>query len=127
MLLKHPVGTSSGLQITLPDPVLGDSELTNIRTKVRQAMDGTRYSFIRTPATKTLVFTLINLNKDKVQEFIDFLSSTAGEEIELVDYNNDSWQGYITTDPNEFQILGRKDGSCIEIATASFEFKGSKI
>lgn len=122
----HPYAAPT-LNIQLRNPELADSELINIRTQVRQAMSGDIHSFRRTPATRNLLLSFTELSKPKVQELIDFLTTSAGDEIQYTDYSAVVWRGYILTNPAEFATIGHKDSTCIEVSTITLEFKGSKV
>lgn len=122
----HPQAAPT-LTIDLRHPEKGDSELVENRVQVRQAMNGDLRSFKRTPVTRRLLLTFVELSKPKVQELIDFLTTSAGDEIKYTDYDAVVWRGWIITDPAEFSTQGRKDGTCVEVSTITLEFKGSKV
>ena len=122
----HPQAAPT-LTIDLRNPEKGDSELVENRVQVRQAMNGDLRSFIRTPPTRRLLLTFVELSKPKVDELIAFLTTSAGTEIKYTDYDAVVWRGWLITDPAEFSTQGRKGGTCVEVSTITLEFKGSKV
>lgn len=123
---QHPYASPT-LTINIRNPNLGDSLLVENRTQVRRAMNGDLRSFTRTPVTRRILLTFEELNKAKVQELIDFLTTAAGDEIKYTDYDSVVWRGWIITDPAEFSTQGSKGGTCVEVSTITLEFKGSKV
>ena len=122
----HPYAAPT-LTVNLRDPEKGDSLLVENRVQVRQAMNGDLRSFIRTPPTRRILLTFVELSKPKVTELIAFLTASAGAEIKYTDYDAVVWRGWIITDPAEFTTQGSKGGTCIEVSTITLEFKGSKV
>jgi len=123
---QHPYAAPT-LTINIRNPNLGDSLLVENRTQVRRAMNGDLRSFTRTPVTRRILLTFSELNKAKVQELVDFLTTAAGGEIKYTDYDSVVWRGWIMTDPAEFLTQGSKGGTCVEVSTITLEFKGSKV
>jgi len=123
---SHPY-IAPTLSINIRNPELANSELVGIRTQVRQSMSGALHSFRRTPATRNLLLSFTELSKTKVQELIDFLTTSAGDELRYIDYNAVVWRGYILTNPAEFTTDGKKGSTCIEVSSITLEFKGSKV
>ena len=123
---QHPYAAPT-LTVNIRNPDLGDSLLVENRTQVRRAMNGDLRSFTRTPVTRRLLLTFRELNKAKVQEIINFLTTAAGDEIKYTDYDAVAWRGWILTDPAEFTTQGSKGGTCVEVSTITLEFKGSKV
>jgi len=121
----HPYATPT-LTVSLRNPELGDSLLIENRVQVRQDMSGDLHSFRRTPVSRRLLLTFIELSKPKVQELIDFITTSAGDEIKYTDYDSVVWRGYIMN-PAEFTTIGRKNGTCIEVSTITIEFRGSQV
>lgn len=123
---QHPY-TSPTLTIELRNPDLSNSLLVENRVQVRRTMEGVLRSYIRTPVTHRLLLTLSEISKPKVQELINFLIASAGDEIKYTDYESVVWRGWLLTDPLEFTTVGTKDDTCIEVSTITLEFKGSKV
>ena len=121
----HPYPTTT-LTVSLRNPELGNSVLTENRVQVRQDMSGNLHSFRRTPASIHLLLTFTELSKPKVQELINFIVASAGDEIKYTDFDAIVWRGYIMN-PAEFTTIGRKGGTCIEVSTITIEFRGSQV
>ena len=122
----HPYVTPT-LTVDIRNPELNDSLLVENRVQVRRAMNGDLRSFIRTPPTRRLLLTFVELSKPKVDELIAFLTTSAGTEIKYTDYDAVVWRGWIITDPAEFSTQGQKGNTCIEVSSLTIEFNGSKV
>ena len=126
IVFAHPYAAPT-LTVNIRNPALNDSILVENRVQVRRAMNGDLRSYKRTPATTKLLLSFSELSKPKVQEIIDFLIASVGDEIKYTDYNAVVWRGWILTDPAEFTTQGTKGGTCVEVSTLTLEFNGSKV
>ena len=115
--------------IHLPSPEFGDSESLQLRAPVGVSMDGSFYSYIKTPIQKVLNMSFAGLTRFKMEEFVTFLIDNQGSQIKFVDVLGVTWQGYITTDPNEFTTDGRGRGTSElkEDSSINIVFEGEKI
>jgi len=120
----HPYATPT-LTLDLRNPELGNSEQLDLKTQFKITMDGEINSHRRTPMNQKLLLSWVNLTKAKIEEFITFLETSAGDEVRYTDHDANVWRGYILTNPldyvTETKIVW---GNCIEVYTANLEFQG---
>ena len=94
IVFAHPYAAPT-LTVNIRNPALNDSILVENRVQVRRAMNGDLRSFKRTPATRRLLLNFSELSKPKVQEIIDFLIASVGDEIKYTDYDAVGWRGWL--------------------------------
>lgn len=70
------------------------------------------------PQTETLSLTIDALSEAQAQAFLDFLGTSLGQEIGLLDWENRQWRGIITTPDADVT----DNGTCRKLI--SFEFEG---
>lgn len=92
---------SSGNQIQLPNPELGDRRRINLRVMFKRMMDGGIRSYKLGTPLVTLDLDFANLNRPKIVELLTWLNNTKGQEISYIDYNATLWNGRITNFPFE--------------------------
>ena len=115
--------------ITLRNPVLGNSDQFDIKTRFRKSMDNILRSYKSTPELHTLLMTFVDLDKAKIDELLTFFSNSGGNEIKLVDHRGITWRGFIINQPFEALSIGPADepsaGSLnrMEVSTVTIEFR----
>lgn len=115
--------------IILPNPVLGNSDQYDIKTRFRKSMNSTLYSYKNTKPVHTFLYTFTGLDKAKIDELIAFIDDSGGSEIKLVDHRGVTWRGFIINQPFEARTIGPKDepdagsANCIEVSDVTIEFK----
>ena len=97
--------------VTLPNPVLGDNDQVNIKTKFKTAMDGTVYSYLNTPAITKFLLTFTNVSTalvTQLKEVIDngAITGSLGS-YTYVDYDGVSHTVQIVNNPLEITSEGR--------------------
>lgn len=116
--------------ITLRNPMLGNSDQFDVKTRFRKSMDDTLRSYKATPEMHTLLMNFVDLDKAKIDEVLTFFKNSGGYEIKLVDHRGVIWRGYIVNQPFEAISSGPADESDagslnrIEVSTITIEFKG---
>ena len=123
MILSYPLSAPT-LTISIRDPNLGDTERMDSQAVVRQNRGGEPLSVNDSdwPINHIRSFSFSALTRTKRDEFENFLKTTAGLEISILDPNSEVWVGFIVSDINE--IITIRDDCSYE---ASFEFLGRKI
>jgi hypothetical protein len=90
----------------LPNPRLGDSEGLRAEVKIKRAMDGTRYTYIRRKGGRRLLWTF-KLTRNKSLEMRAFIQSYFASTIRVVDHNNRVWTGNFINNPFELSTDSR--------------------
>ena len=126
--MSYPARNPSS-SIVLRNPVLGNSDQFDVKTRFRKSMSNTLRSYKSTPEMHTLLMQFVDLDKDKIDELLDFFKQSGGNEIKLLDHRGVTWRGYISNQPFEAATVGPADevsaGSLnrIEVSTVTIEFK----
>jgi len=81
-----------GRTVTMKNPELGDAFTLSQKLKVDRAMDGTIYTYNNIPQNQKFTWHFINLTISQAEEIHDFLVATFGQDLTLVDYNNNSYK-----------------------------------
>jgi hypothetical protein len=106
----------------LRNPEFGNSFTVDTNTEIRRSVEGslivTRSS--NWPITESFTVTIRALNLQQRDLLKSFYRNTAGQEIQLVDHENRTWNGMIVT--NNPKITTNEDGCNYE---SSFTFEGA--
>ena len=113
--------TAGIYNITLPNPILGDSEQLDIKTKFEFSMSRVVHSTKKTTPHSKLLLMFEELTRTKMLEFQTFLINARGTQCTYVDYNSDSRVGAILGDPFEFRYVGSNE--CGELYSINIEFE----
>lgn len=128
IIMSYPARNPTD-SITLRNPLLGNSDQFDVKTRFRKSMNDTLKSYKATPEMHTLLMIFNYLDKAKVDELLTFFKNSGGNEIKLIDHRGVTWRGYIINQPMETPTIGPADeppaGSLnhIEISTVTIEFK----
>lgn len=90
----------------LPSPRLGDSEGLRAEVRVKRAMDGTRYTYIKRKGGRKIQWTF-KLTRNKGLEVRAFIQSYFASTIVVTDHNDRVWIGKFTNNPFEFDTPSR--------------------
>ncbi len=90
----------------LPNPRFGDSEGLRAEVRVKRAMDGTRFTYIKRKGGKKLQWTF-KLTRNKGLEVRAFIQSYFASTIVVTDHNDRKWIGNFTNNPFEFDTPSR--------------------
>ena len=115
--------------VQLRNPVLGNSDQFDVKTRFRKSMNDTLRSYKSTPEMHTLLMQFQGLDKAKIDELLTFFKNSGGNEIKLVDHRGTAWYGFIINQPFEAATIGPSDepsagtANHIEVSTVTIEFK----
>ena len=85
----------------LPNPILQDDEGLDVNVNLRQSMDGTPYTYVKSSLRSVITYTFENIGRGKLLELQEFVRLYAGVDIKITDYNGDVWKATIES-PVEF-------------------------
>lgn len=113
-----------GLSLTLRSPVFDNVQRLEFN-RINRRTRGHDLVIFRDPVwpkSEILIMTFTALSQDQVWSLLSFMKQTIGQDITLIDFENTTWTGVITTPTNEVAQEGR---DCR--FTASFEFQGTMV
>lgn len=90
----------------LPNPALGDSVNNVLTMNKQQSMDGTKYTYVKTRDRQRLLWSF-RLTMAKKEELLAFYQSYQSSKIKVTDHLGNVYLGYFTSNPFEFEALGR--------------------
>jgi len=101
----------------LPSPKFSDSQSPQNEVDVKQSMNGTLYSYVKSNARHQLRYDL-TLSRMKALELRAFIQSYYRAKIRLTNHLGEVWDGYLTSNPFEF------NGAARGVTTITLEFEG---
>ena len=104
----------SGGTVNLPSPRLGNTNTVNGRIQYKRAYDGTRYSYLSTPADikKTLIFS--EMSSTVADSLIAFLHASADEDVTIV-WGLVTWIGRMLLSDFVDTTTNRRNGHSIPV------------
>ena len=117
------------LVVILPNPELDDSKEIDIQTTFYRNMAGSIWSYIKTPASRTLNLLFRSLSRTRALELEYFIIQTAGSTIQYTDFRNQVWSGSIVNSPIDIITVSKGQGTedRPEATDVSIIFKGVKL
>lgn len=115
--------TYGTLRLELRDPEFGNSEKYE-QSRILRRNRGNELNIYRDtiwPDTNTLSYSFKALKQKDVHNLLYFMNKSLGQTIQLLDHENNTWEGIISTPEKEVVEEGRIGFS------ASFEFIGNRI
>jgi hypothetical protein len=111
----------------LPNPQLGESVGNVTKKNDFLAMDGTKYTYVKTTGRVKMVWTF-RLTQGKKEEVAAFYRSYKADELRIIDHLGDIYIGFFTSNPLEFESLGRAVDSPTNNVdhNCQIEFEGTK-
>lgn len=111
----------------LPNPQLGDSVNNVLSLEIKRAMDGTKYSYVKTRNRDRLIWTF-RLSQHKGMELMAFYQAYNASQLKITDHLNNVYIGYFTSNPFEFEASNRSvDSPGLDtMVTVQVEFEGTK-
>jgi len=107
------------VSITLPNPVLGDSQIVRPNAAYQMDMAGAVHSVIKDSYDRLqLGFTV--LTEDEKDALLTFHETYVASEVIYRDHNGDDWAGYL---PTTITVATARDGCSY---STTFEFSGAK-
>ena len=88
----------------LPNPQLGNEQSRRLRVTNNQAMDGTRYTYVKKPATRDNTYTFNMLSQNKMEQMRAFFTTYAARNMILQDWGDGLWNVILQTIPIDFTI-----------------------
>lgn len=109
------------VQIELPSPELGDTVNLEAELDIRNAMDGTLYSYVKNSETIHLAYD-IKLYYSKYQELREFIIKYSSKLIRLIDHRERVYKVNMINLPFSFATISKN-----EFKTVRIEFEGVRI
>lgn len=128
MIFEGPYpGIITGL--LMPNPQLDNTEGRDISVQFRQAIDGTRYTYVKTSLRRKLTYTWENLGRGKLVELQEFYKLYAGKHVRLTDFRGDVWDIIFEAEPSiSTDVLSKKAGAARqESGSVTLELNGAPI
>lgn len=95
----------------LPNPTFGDSKGNAATLDFKRAMNGKKYSYVKSKdSRKKMLWTFI-LSQHKALELQAFYDAYNSEQIKVTSYDGKVYIGYFTNNPFEFEALRRAGNS----------------
>lgn len=109
-MLQAPYPT---LQTTsyLPSPLLGDSIASSGTLEFKRAMDGTKYSYVKSRNSRRKFVWTFSISHHKALELRAFFDSYNSSQIKITDHLGKVYLGYFTTNPFELEAVRRSVAS----------------
>jgi len=101
--------TGANHQVLLPSAEFADEHTLDSALKLKKMMDGSKKSFIRTPAISTLNLEIRNVNRNLVEQVRLFLIATAGQQLTMQLWDLSIWKGRIINTPMSFTHAAIRD------------------
>lgn len=115
-----------GLAITLPRPLIGDSEGGLGKIDLKRTETGETYTYVRRSVAKTLKYKFA-ITRLKAYEMRNFIQYALPIKITMLNWKGELWYGNITNNPFEFTAQSRKSGCEGELFEIDFEFEGVRL
>ncbi len=110
--------------VTLPNPIFGNSDGYGTPFQFKITEDGAVKSNLSGDIKSRLVYTFNKILKADIINLEDFIDLSIGEEIRVVDHNNDQWQVKLVSNP--INVTQGSDGAC-GLHQLVLEFEGTKV
>lgn len=125
LTLFYPFSLTPTDTLALRNPEFGNRVAYNANRINRKSRRGTKRVFREEtwPDFQTLKFDISLLSDSDMIDFTTFAMAHLGEEIGLLDAENRTWRGVLTTPDFEITQIGGREAGCENMAT-SFEFEG---
>jgi hypothetical protein len=115
--------------LILPNPELDNTESRNISVNHELAMDGTRYTYVKTSARKLLSYTWESIGRGKLVEVQEFYKLYAGERIKVTDFKGNVWDALFQNAPTitTTKLSVNAGAARKESGALTLEFLGAQI
>ena len=126
--LHAPFPTMQTVTI-LPDPKFSDAMSLTDAVTVKRAMDGTRYTYVKTKGGRRKLKWVFQMTRNKGLELRAFIQSYFASKIYVIDHLGRKWVGYMMNNPFEFDTTeraapARQGWPRGEIQVLTLEFEG---
>ena len=95
----------------LPNPLSGDSIGNTGTLEFKRAMNGKRYAYIKSRDNRKRLIWTFRLSQDKALEMQAFFAKFSGSKVKVTDHFGKIYVGNFTTNPFEFETVGRSVAS----------------
>jgi len=107
--------------VTLPNPILGDSEQYLLKTDYQISYSWLVHSTVKTIVNSKLLMKFESLTATQKENLEEFITAASGLPIIYTDYLLKTWMGILTNEPFEFIHIGKNE--CEEIWSIMLEFE----
>ena len=114
----------------LPSPQFSDSRAIDASVNYRQALDATRYTYVKSSTGRKLLYEFTNMGRGKLAELQEFFKLYTGVRVLVEDHNSLKWSAIFDIDSITFSTVGRaanSGGQRFEQGTVTLEFIGEPI
>ena len=120
--------TSGAGAVTLPNPILGDSDQYDTGTIFKISMSNKIHSTRQDKIISTFLLNFINLTQAKWEELLTWWKANQGLQVTYDDYEGSSFTGIITNEPLEITINGKRycDASNKEHGSVTIQFEAQR-
>lgn len=125
ILLQAPL-PSLTTTVVLPSPKDGDSQAPAQSINVKQSMNGTLYSYVKSNARSKLQYSL-TLSRMKALELRAFIQAYYRAQIRLTNHEGEVWDVYLTVNPFEFSSLSRSSDPGNATVEITLQLEGTLV
>lgn len=116
----------------LPNPQFSDQESLKKTVSRKLAMDGTRYTYVKTSGGRRKLRWSFRLSRPKGLELRAFIYCYFAQTIRIVDHNDRMWVGNFTSNPFEFTTDSKASPAIRpmprgELQSIDIEFEGEEV
>ncbi len=110
MILQAPI---PGLVTTvvLPDPQFNDAQAKQHSVTIQRAMNGTRYTHVKTTAGRYKLTYEVRMTRMKVLELRAFLQAYYRSQVRLTNHKGEVWRVWFTSNPFVLDTAERAGGA----------------
>jgi len=115
--------------LLLPNPDLADEEAVKQELDTARAMDGDRYTYVKTSSERRLVYQFTNIGRGKVVEVGQFMRANYAKQMIMTNFRSETWNVYITNaiDLSTSGLATPGDGNRGEQGSFALEMVGTKL
>lgn len=95
----------------LPNPVLGDSVSPTGTVSFKRAMNGTKYTYVKSRDSRKRLLWTFNISMAKALELQAFFNAYSASKILITDHIGKVYLGNFTSNPFEFEAVRRSVAS----------------
>lgn len=125
LILQAPVPLLTTTTV-LPSPEFGDGEIPKHSIDVKQSMNGTLYSYVKSNARSQLQYSL-TLSRMKALELRAFILAYYRAKVRLTNHKGEVWDGYFTSNPFEFSTDSKSSQPGNASLTITIDFDGTRV
>lgn len=128
IVLMAPFGLETSV-IQLRNPDFSDGKDRILKSTVKISMDGSLKTFRKTPTFTRFTWTFSELTRAKVIELENFVKAHIGQEIRVIDMDEQQWKMKFVNNVQEFSTPSRGLGATElkEAGTATLVLEGDMI